>query len=46
MAMIRNSAEQLNYDIDMQVVSDLIDRLCDMSNVVNPPVDEAQVADA
>ena len=46
MAMIRNSAEQLNYDIDMQVVSDLIDRLCDMSNVVNPPADEASVANA
>lgn len=35
MAMIRNSAEQVNYDIDMNVVSELIDRLCDMSNIVN-----------
>ena len=46
MAMIRNSADQVNYDIDMDVVSEMIDRLCDMSNVVNPPVDEAQVANA
>ena len=46
MAMIRNSADQVNYDIDMDVVSEMIDRLCDMSNVVNPPADEAQVADA
>lgn len=46
MAMIVNSADQLNYDIDLDAVSAMIDRLCDMSNVVNPPVDEAQVANA
>ena len=46
MAMTRNSGEHLNYDMDMQVLSDLIDRLWDMSNVVNPPVDVAQVANA
>lgn len=35
MAMILNSAGQVNYDIDMDVVSELIDRLCDMSNIIN-----------
>lgn len=44
MAMIVNSAEQVNYNIDMEVVSELIDRLCDMSNVVNASTDEAEIA--
>ena len=35
MAMIVNSADQLNYDIDLDAVSAMIDRLCDMANVVN-----------
>lgn len=35
MAMVVNSADQLNYDIDLDAVSAMIDRLCDMSNVVN-----------
>lgn len=40
MAMVLNSAEAINYDIDMDVVSKLIDSLCDMSNKVNPPEDK------
>ena len=39
MAMI--SAEAINYDIDMEVVSKLIDSLCDMSNKVNAPEKKA-----
>ena len=39
MGMIENSAEVVNYDIDMQVVSDLIDSLCAMSKVVNAPAE-------
>ena len=41
MAMILNSAEAINYDIDMEVVSKLIDSLCDMSNKVNAPEEKA-----
>lgn len=41
MAMILNSAEAINYDIDMEVVSKLIDSLCDMSNKVNAPEKKA-----
>ena len=37
MAMIEASAGTINYDIDKQAVSELIDSLCDMSNVVNAP---------
>ena len=35
LAMVRASASSINYDIDMDAVSDLIDSLCDMSKVVN-----------
>lgn len=35
LAMVEASSKTVNYDIDMQVVSDLIDDLCDMSKVVN-----------
>lgn len=37
MGMIQESAEQINYPIDMDAVSVLIDQLCDMSKKVNPP---------
>lgn len=37
MAMVMASADAINYDIDEVFLSDLIDRLCDMSNVVNAP---------
>ena len=33
--------DTVNYDIDMDVISKLIDDLCDMSNVVNPPAEKA-----
>lgn len=39
MAMIKASADTVNYDVDMDVISELIDRLCDMSNVVNAPAE-------
>ncbi len=35
LAMVRASAESINYDIDIDAVGDLIDNLCDMANVVN-----------
>lgn len=41
LAMIKASADTINYDIDMDVISKLIDDLCDMSNAVNPPSEMA-----
>lgn len=35
MAMVKASADTINYDIDMDAVSSLIDSLCGMSKVVN-----------
>lgn len=37
LAMVKASADTVNYDIDLEVISKMIDDLCDMSNVINPP---------
>lgn len=37
MSMIKASADTINYDIDIDAISDLIDSLCSMSKVVNAP---------
>lgn len=37
LAMVKASAETVNYDIDMEVISKLIDDLCKMSKTVNAP---------
>lgn len=37
MGEVEVAAKTLNFDVDMDVVSDLIDRLCDMSKIVNGP---------
>lgn len=37
MAMVKASSDTVDYDIDMDVVSDMIDKLCDLTNVVNVP---------
>lgn len=37
LAMVEASSHTVNYDIDMNVISKLIDDLCDMSNIINPP---------
>ena len=34
-AMVKGSADTINYDIDIEAISALIDSLCDMSKVVN-----------
>ena len=39
LAMVEVNAKTINYDIDMQQVSDMIDALCDLTKVVNPPVE-------
>ena len=38
MAMIIRSSATVNYDIDMDVVSDMIDNLCKLTKKVNAPV--------
>ncbi len=37
LGMIEASADTINYDIDLEVVGELIDSLCAMSKVVNAP---------
>lgn len=37
LAMVKASADTVDYDIDMAVISKLIDDLCGMSKVVNAP---------
>lgn len=37
LAMVRASADTVNYDIDLAVIGKMIDDLCDMTKVVNPP---------
>lgn len=37
LAMVRASADTIDYDLDMDKISELIDSLCDMSKVVNAP---------
>ena len=35
--MVQASADTINYDIDLEQIDKLIDDLCGMSKVVNPP---------
>ena len=35
LAMIKGSADSINYDVDIEAISELIDSLCDMSKAVN-----------
>lgn len=37
MAMVQTSAEYINYPIDTEALSQLIDSLVDMTNVINAP---------
>lgn len=41
LAMVKASADTVNYDIDIAVISKLIDDLCSMTKAVNPPTEEA-----
>ena len=45
LAMAQTSAEYINYPVDTAALSDLIDALVDMTNVVNPPVEEVTAGD-
>ena len=40
---LKASADTINYDIDLDVVSRMIDDLCAMSKSVNPPAEEAKL---
>ena len=39
-AMIKVSADSINYDINVEEISKMIDSLCAMTKVVNPPVEQ------
>lgn len=40
LAMLKASADSINYDIDYNAIADMIDRLCDMSKIINIAVPE------
>lgn len=42
LSMVEASAATVNYDIDLAVVDKLIDSLCSMTKVVNPPAEKAE----
>ena len=35
-AMLKASSDSINYDINYDAIGEMIDRLCDMSKVINP----------
>lgn len=37
LAMVKASADTINYDVDIEVIGAMIDSLCAMSKVVNAP---------
>ncbi len=39
LAMVQTSAEYVSYPMDTDALSDMIDALCDLTNVVNAPVE-------
>ena len=43
--MVQASADHIEFDIDMDVVGGMIDDLCAMSKVVNPPLSAASEAE-
>lgn len=40
--MVKASADTINYDVDLESVSKLIDDLCDLTVVVNAPVQQIE----
>lgn len=44
LAMVKASADTVDYDIDYDVVGQLIDDLCKMSNVINSPAKAGESA--
>ena len=44
-SMIEASAKTINYEVDLDQVGELIDSLCDMSKLVNAPVEATKVGE-
>lgn len=42
LAMLKASADGINYDIDYEAIGNMIDSLCAMSKVVNPSAAETE----
>lgn len=40
LALVKASADSINYDIDTDAIGELIDSLCDMTKAVNAPSDK------
>lgn len=40
LSMVKSSADTINYDIDLNAVGDLIDKLCKMTKIVNVSTQE------
>ena len=45
LAMVKASADTVDYDIDMEVISKLIDDLCNMSKKVNAPAETGEAGE-
>lgn len=45
LSMIEASSKTINYDIDLEQISQLIDNMCAMSRVVNPPIETKKVGE-
>jgi hypothetical protein len=43
--MVKASADTVDYDIDMEVISKLIDDLCNMSKKVNAPAETGEAGE-
>ena len=41
--MVKASADTINYDVDLNVVGELVDSLCQMSKIVNAPNKEETI---
>ena len=42
LSMIEASADSINYDINIDEVSKMIDNLCSMTKIVNPPIENQE----
>lgn len=40
MAMAKEAADTIDYDLDMELIGEMIDNLCNMANIVNSPVNQ------
>lgn len=45
LVMVKASADTINFNVDMEQVGKLVDSLCAMSKVVNPPAETTKVGE-